>query len=98
MPRSSRSPRLQQELDRIAAERLDAERQIDRTYRWELVRVCLECLASAALGAVSMGYGMHVNGRDVGEIFWWAGMTLGYVGITLSLITAYQRGEERGDW
>jgi hypothetical protein len=98
MPASSQSPRLRQEYERIAAERLEAERQVERTYRRELVRVCLECLGSSAVGAVTMGYGMHVNGRDLGEIFWWGGMIVGYVGITLSLITAYQRGEERGDW
>ncbi|MEO7084326.1 MAG: hypothetical protein ABI442_17165 [Gemmatimonadaceae bacterium] len=98
MSSPSGSPRLRQELERIAGERLEAERQIQRTYRWELFRVCIECLTGAAIGAVCMGFGLHVTGRDVGEIFWWGGMLLGYVLITISLMTAYQRGEERGDW
>lgn len=98
MSLSSRSPRLRAELERIAAERLEAERQIERTYKWELARVCLECLGSSAAGAVSMGFAMHTTDHGIGEIFWWGGMIVGYAGITLLLITAYHRGEERGDW
>ncbi|HSQ30395.1 MAG TPA: hypothetical protein VLN49_11130 [Gemmatimonadaceae bacterium] len=93
-----RSPRLQAELERIARERLEAERQVSRVYRRELLRVCLECLGSSFLGVFCMGFALHTNDAGYGAIAWWGGMVVGYSGIALSLISAYIRGDRRGDW
>ncbi len=82
----------------MAAERVEAEEQASRITRRELAKVCLQCLGSSALGAVCMGYSWHVTDPDTGKIFWWGGMALGYSCITIALVTAYRRGEARGDW
>ena len=93
-----RSPRLQAELQRIARERLEAEQQVSRVYRRELLRVCVECLASSFLGVFCMAFALHTGDAGYGAIAWWGGMVVGYSGITLSLISAYIRGDRRGDW
>lgn len=82
----------------MARERLEAEREASRSYRWELLRVCVECLASALLGLACMAYALHTTDRGIGAIAWWGGLVVGYGGITIALASAYLRGERRGDW
>ena len=96
--RSHHSPRLDAELERMARERLESERQMSRGYWRELVRVCAECLVSVFLGLLCIGYSLHTTDRGIGAIAWWGGLVVGYSGITLSLASAYVRGERRGDW
>jgi hypothetical protein len=93
-----RSPLLQAELERIAEERLAAADEADRAMRWELARVCLECLGSCLLGMLSIGVALHTTDLAVGQIAFWGGMLLGTVGVFLSVLSAYRRGEQRGDW
>lgn len=90
--------KLKEELERIAQERLEAERQVARTSRWELARVCGECLGSALIGGFVSMSALHTTDASLGAILWWGGMVIGYSGIFLSLLTAYRRGERRGDW
>ncbi len=98
MPLADRSPRLQAELERIAAERLAAQREITRLYRREFLRVCAECLGWSFAGCFLLLLSFHMTVRAVAEIPFWGGMMIGYGGIWYSLITAYNRGSERGDW
>ena len=67
-------------------------------YRWALVRACLECIGSCCLGLVIMAFGFHVDDLELGKVFYYGGMVVGYGGITIALWGAYRRGEERGDW
>ncbi len=85
-------------LRRIAAERLEAERQITRAYRREMVLTALACLFWSGLGAVIMLSGLAVHGVQKGWALVWTGLVVGYSGITWTLVRAYLRGEARGDW
>ena len=96
--RTHHSPRLDAELERIARERLEAQRLVSRGYLRELARVCLECLGCAFLGLFCMAYALHTRDPGIGAIAWWGGLVVGYIGITFSLASAYLRGERRGDW
>ena len=89
---------VQEEYERIARERLTAEREVSRMYTWELIKVCAQCIGSCVAGMALLGLAMHVTDRQIGMIFWWGGFIVGYSGITLSLARAYLRGVERGDW
>lgn len=82
----------------MARERHEAERLVSLGYWRELMRVCAECLASACLGLFCMAYALHTSDRGIGAIAWWGGLVVGYSGITLSVSSAYLRGERRGDW
>lgn len=85
-------------LRRIAAERLEAERQITRFYRREMVFTALACVFWCALGLAFMFAGFAVRGVQKGWALVWSGLIVGYGGITWTLVRAYLRGEARGDW
>ena len=95
---ANRSPTLQAELARIGAERLAAQREIDRTYRWEFVRVLVECAVSSCAGCFLLMLAAHMTNERMAAIPWSAGFLVGWVGISISIIGAYTRGIERGDW
>lgn len=98
MVRASRPPLLQAELERIAQEHLETERSANRESRRALVRACLECLGSCALGLVIMAFAFHTTDPVLGKVYFYGGMVVGYSGILMSLVGAYRRGEQRGDW
>ena len=87
-----------EEYERIAQERLAAEREARRATRWELLLAMLECVAACLLGLVIMFFAWKVNDPVLGKAFLWGGMAIGYAGMAYALLSAYRRGEERGDW
>jgi hypothetical protein len=86
------------ELERVGRERLVAQREVERKYRREMARVCLELVGCSMVGVLFMGWAFHVTDRQMGQILLWTGFILGYSGMLLSLARAYLRGEARGDW
>jgi hypothetical protein len=95
---SQRAPWVQAEYERMGKERAQAERDASRSYKWDLLRVCLQCIGSCLAGMALLAVALHVTDHDIGMIFWWSGFIVGYSGITYSLARAYLRGVERGDW
>lgn len=98
MPLAYRSPRLRAEYERIAAERLAAQRAIERFYRGEYLRVAAQCLAWSFAGCLLLLVSFHMTDRPAAEAVFWAGLLVGYAGIGFTLVFAYNRGCERGDW
>lgn len=92
-----RSPRLQAELERIAAERLAAEGESTRAMRRAFFRAALECGGWCVAGLVIMASSMHVTGEAVGRILFYAAYCVGYGGMLFSLIASYNRAQNRGD-
>ena len=87
-----------QELERIGAERLAAEKASDRDARRAIWMALLACVASCAAGMLIMFFAFWTSDREWGVIFLWGGMLVGYGGMAWSLLSAYRRGEERGLW
>jgi hypothetical protein len=87
-----------EELERVGRDRLRAQHEVERKYRREMARVCLELIGSTIVGMFFMGWAFHVTDRATGEILMWTAFILGYSGMLLSLGSAYLRGEARGDW
>jgi hypothetical protein len=86
------------ELERVGQERMRAQGEVERKYRRELARVCLELIGCCIVGLFFMGWAFHVTDREIGEILMWTAFILGYSGMLTSLLRAYLRGEARGDW
>ena len=86
------------EYERIGAERAESEREARHVTRWELLRACLECVAWCALGLVIMFFAWFVNDVALGKAFLYGGMGVGYAGMAYAILSAYRRGEQRGDW
>jgi hypothetical protein len=82
----------------MAQERSDAERLATSQSRRELARASLECLGGCAVGLVIMALGFHSTDVLIGKAFLYGGMAVGYGLILIALVSAYRRGEQRGDW
>lgn len=98
MPARDRSPALQAEYERIGAERLAAQREIDRMYRREFVGVAARCLGWSFAGCFLLLLSFHMTNERLGMIPYTLGYLVGWVGISYTIIAAYLRGIERGDW
>lgn len=91
-------PAVQAEYERIGRERELASLQAERDSRRELLRVCAELVGWTALGLVIAGMAFRVTDYRMGMICLYAGMVVNIGGVTGALVTAYLRGERRGDW
>ena len=85
-----------QELERMGTERLASERESVRAARRAIWMALLACVASCAAGMGIMFFAFWTSDREMGVIFLWAGMLVGYGGMAWSLLSAYRRGEEQG--
>jgi hypothetical protein len=41
---------------------------------------------------------LHTDNPDVGRVLWLGGQGVWLGGVLFSLLAAYRRGEQRGDW
>jgi hypothetical protein len=77
-----------------AAEHVEAER-----VKWrDLAFTAAQCLAWAAVGIFLLMWSVHTTDVKLGKAAFFAGLGVGNAGIIFSLLGAYRRGEERGDW
>jgi hypothetical protein len=98
MSRTGRPAWVEAEYERIGGERDAASRETDRLYRWELVRVCAVMFGWMVLGIVIAGFGFRAHDHETGMIYIYAGMVINSAGVLWTIVRAYRRGEERGDW
>jgi hypothetical protein len=82
----------------MVEERFETERLARRQSRFELARVCGECIAWCVAGLGCMGLAFHSTDQLTGKIYYYLAFVVNYGGMTISLACAYRRGEERGDW
>lgn len=79
---------------RREAEHLAAER--DR--RRSLILSGLACLFWAVLGLVCYAFAFHTTDSGWAEIDRWGAYVITYGGVSYTLLRAYRKGEQRGDW
>jgi len=87
-----------EEYERIGRERAAAEREARKATLHDFLRASAECVAWCVLGLVIMFFAFHVDDVVLGKAFLWGGMGVGYAGMAHALLSAYRRGEQRGDW
>ncbi|HTR78435.1 MAG TPA: hypothetical protein VMH39_10005 [Gemmatimonadaceae bacterium] len=86
------------EYERIGREREQASREADRMYLRELVRACAQMLGWTAIGLVIAAFAFHAGDHATGMIFLYSGMIVNWGGVLWTIVSAYRRGEARGDW
>jgi hypothetical protein len=52
----------------------------------------------AFLGLLCYGFALHTTDASIGEIFVWLAYIVTYGGVSFTLLRAYRKGEQRGDW
>jgi hypothetical protein len=87
--------RLYEELQaRNEAQHIAAERDRRRSMLWS----ALMCLVWAGLGLVCYGFAFHTTDPQIADICKWGAYLITYGGVSFTLLRAYRRGEQRGDW
>jgi hypothetical protein len=81
-----------------AAELEDDERFVKRDMLRTLAVGLVYWIGSLAVGLGLMGWSMHTTNTDRAGIAFWAGLVIGYSGLTLTLAWVYRRGQEQDWW
>jgi hypothetical protein len=85
-------------LDEMAVAHLRQSAESDRD-RWrDFARTALECILWPCLGLACVGWAFHTTDVANGKAAFYAGIAIGNGGVIFSLLAAYRRGEQRGDW
>lgn len=85
-------------LDELAAKRRAESGAAERDRRRALVTCAVLCLAWSLLGCTLIMGAAHTGDRLLGHVLFWGGVGLGNGGILYTILDAYRRGEQRGDW
>lgn len=75
-----------------------ADRAVSRDVLRGVVLGALGCVLSCAVGGVLLGIAFWVSDAELGAVFFWLGLVVGYSGMTASLLALYLWGDERGYW
>lgn len=85
-------------LEEMALTREAAELRAERDRRRDMVRTGAMCLVWMLIGLYLLGWSMHTTDDRYARPAFYAGVIVGNAGIVSTLLRAYRRGEQRGDW
>jgi hypothetical protein len=98
-PQLRTDPRdLSEILDEMAEAHLRQAAQSERDKWKDLRRAALECVFWCWVGIACIGWALHSTDIAYGKAAFYAGIAIGNGGVIFTLLAAYRRGEERGDW
>lgn len=85
-------------LEELGEKRAAESREASRDQRRAMARTALLCVVWCVLGLALIGWALHTTDEALGKIAFWGGLTAGNGGMIFTLLSAYRRGEDRGDW
>jgi hypothetical protein len=85
-------------LEDMVRAREAAEIQAERDRRRAMVRAGALCVMWMLIGLYLLGFSMHTTDERYARPAFYVGVIVGNAGILFTLLRAYRRGEERGDW
>jgi len=90
---------LPEKYQRQLMERSEAAERESRWDAWRAMgRVVGEIMLWTMLGLVGIGFAFHTGDYRLGVVYWWTGAIVWVAGVSHAVLSAYRRGEERGDW
>jgi len=81
-----------------AAQIKASERSAERDRLRDLLVTIAWCFAFTLAGLVLMACAMHATDEKWGAILFWGALVVSNGGVMATLLRAFQRGQERGDW
>ena len=84
--------------EEMAARHREALAEAERAKRHDLIRTAILCVGWVALGIFLILWSFHTTSLAYGRIAFFAGIGIGNGGWIFTMLGAYRRGEERGDW
>lgn len=91
-------PLRKQLLEEMGRAREAAEIEADRIRRRDMIRTGAACVMWMLLGLYLLGWSMHTTDDRYARAAFYGGVIIGNAGIIFTLLRAYRRGEQRGDW
>ena len=81
---------------------MESHAAAERESRWDvplsLARVIGEIGLWTLLGMFCIVMALHTLGFELGRVYWLVGCIVWIGGVSGAVLSAYRRGEERGDW
>lgn len=81
---------------------IESRAAAERESRWdewrELARVVGEITLVTGLGMALVFLAFWTSDIQLGAIYWLLGCIVWIAGVSVAVLAAYRRGEERGDW
>lgn len=81
---------------------METRNAAERESRWDgwlaLARVVGEIVVWTLLGLAGIGLAFHTFDYELGRVYWLIGCIVWIGGVSVAVLSAYRRGEERGDW
>ena len=81
---------------------IETHARAERDARWDpwlaLARAVGEITLWTVLGAILIFFAFRAFDYELGRIFWLLGCGVWIGGVTFAILSAYKRGEDRGDW
>jgi hypothetical protein len=84
--------------EELARRRFAEHREAQRDTRRDYIRTALACWAWCILGLAFIALSFHLTDMVIAEGLFWLGLGVGNAGMIFTLLGAYRRGEQRGDW
>jgi fatty acid desaturase len=75
-----------------------SEREARRDTRREMLRALAVIAFWTFCGLALIGMALHVSDATTGRALWLGGHIVWIAGVAATLLAAYRRGEQRGDW
>lgn len=75
-----------------------AEREARRDTRLAWLRALGEIVLWTLAGLGCIGLAFHTFDVKLGQVYWWLGFVVWIGGVSAATVSAYRRGQERGDW
>ena len=74
------------------------EREASRDTMRAWFRAAGEIILWTLAGLGCLGFALHTFDFQLGRVVWWMGCVLWIGGVSAAVLSAYRRGQERGDW
>jgi hypothetical protein len=85
-------------LEEMARAREASELEAERIRLHDMIRTGAFCVMWMLIGLYLLGWSMHTTDDRYARLAFYGGVIVGNAGIVFTLLRAYHRGEQRGDW
>ena len=96
--RPAASTRLRALREEIAARSRAEHEEAHRETVRDLVIASLQAMGWVAIGLFLIAWALHTTSESWGRIAFYSGVAIGNGGWIFTMLAAYRRGEQRGDW
>lgn len=88
--------------EKYLRQQIEGRQLAEREARRDTMRAWFRALGEIVLwtlaGLGCIGLAFHTFDIRLGRVYWWLGFVVWIGGVSAATLSAYRRGQERGDW